>query len=96
LKAWRVHELGEPEDVMTFDDLDEPVAGPEQLLVQVDAVALNFPDLLLCRGLYQEKPPLPFTASGSSLRPDSPMAASQSASWSRPRGRCTSRLTCRR
>jgi NADPH2:quinone reductase len=61
VKAWRVHRLGEPEDVLRFDDVDEPVAGPGQLRVQVDAVALNFPDLLLCRGLYQDKPPLPFT-----------------------------------
>jgi NADPH2:quinone reductase len=31
------------------------------LRLRVDAVALNFPDVLLCRGQYQEKPPLPFT-----------------------------------
>jgi NADPH2:quinone reductase len=31
------------------------------LRLKVDAVALNFPDVLLCRGMYQEKPELPFT-----------------------------------
>jgi NADPH2:quinone reductase len=61
LKAWRVHELGEPEDVLRFDDVGEPATGSGLLLLQVDAVALNFTDLLLCRGRYQEKPPLPFT-----------------------------------
>ena len=31
------------------------------MVVRVEASALNFPDVLLCRGQYQEKPPLPFT-----------------------------------
>ena len=31
------------------------------MLVRVEACALNFPDVLLARGLYQEKPALPFT-----------------------------------
>ncbi len=61
MKAWQVHELGEPQDVLRWVDVEDPVAGPGQLLVHVDAVALNFPDILLCRGIYQEKPPLPFT-----------------------------------
>ena len=38
-----------------------PEPGPGQLRVRVSAVALNFPDALMVRGLYQEKPPLPFT-----------------------------------
>ena len=61
MKAWQVHELGEPQDVLRWVDLPDPVAGPGQLRVKVDAVALNFPDILLCKGMYQEKPPLPFT-----------------------------------
>src|SRR3954468_18652408 len=61
MKAWQVQELGEPEDVLRWVDVDEPATGPGLLHVQVDAVALNFPDVLLCRGMYQEKPPLPFT-----------------------------------
>ncbi|MBC7373389.1 MAG: NADPH:quinone oxidoreductase family protein [Frankiales bacterium] len=61
MRAWRVHELGEPQDVLRWDEVPEPEAHPELLRLRVDAVALNFPDLLLCRGLYQDKPPLPFT-----------------------------------
>ncbi len=61
MRAWRLHELGEPQDVLRLEEVPEPVAGPGQLRLRVDAVALNFPDLLICRGLYQEKPPLPFT-----------------------------------
>lgn len=41
-------------------DWPEPVAGPGEVLVEVKAAALNFPDLLMIQGLYQERPPLPF------------------------------------
>lgn len=34
--------------------------GPGQARVRMQAVALNFPDLLMTRGLYQFKPPVPF------------------------------------
>ncbi len=61
MRAWQVHELGEPQDVLRLEDVPEPEAGPGMLRLRVDAVALNFPDVLLCRGTYQEKPELPFT-----------------------------------
>ena len=38
-----------------------PVRAPGQLLVRVRAASLNYPDLLMTRGAYQLKPPLPFT-----------------------------------
>jgi len=61
MKALRVHRLGEPRDVLTLEDVPTPEPGPNQLLVRVRAAAVNFPDVLLCRGGYQIKPPLPFT-----------------------------------
>lgn len=61
MRAWQVAELGDPADVLRLVDAPEPVAGPDQLRVRVHAVALNFPDVLLCQGKYQERPPLPFT-----------------------------------
>jgi NADPH2:quinone reductase len=61
MRAWRVHELGEPEDVMRLEDVPDPEPGANEVLIDIAACALNFPDVLLCRGLYQEKPPLPFT-----------------------------------
>ncbi|MCK0089285.1 NADPH:quinone oxidoreductase family protein [Rhodococcus sp. F64268] len=61
MKAWRVHELGEPRDVLRFEEIDDPVAGTGQLLVRTLAAPANFPDVLLCRGKYQVKPSLPFT-----------------------------------
>jgi NADPH:quinone reductase len=61
VKAWRVHELGEPADVLRLDDVPDPEPGPGQIKVRVLGAAANFPDLLMCRGQYQVKPPLPFT-----------------------------------
>lgn len=38
-----------------------PQPGPGEALVRVRAASVNFPDLLMTRGEYQLKPPLPFT-----------------------------------
>jgi NADPH:quinone reductase len=61
MRAWQTHELGEPSAVLRLEDVDEPLAGDGDVVIEVEAAALNFPDVLLCRGQYQEKPPLPFT-----------------------------------
>ena len=41
-------------------DWPDPSAAPGEVVVDVKAAALNFPDLLMVQGLYQERPPLPF------------------------------------
>ena len=61
MKAWQVNRHGEPEDVLELLEVPRPVPGAGQLLVRVLAAAANFPDLLMCRGTYQVRPPLPFT-----------------------------------
>ncbi|MEU8892718.1 NADPH:quinone oxidoreductase family protein [Streptomyces sp. NPDC048442] len=61
MQAWRVHENGEPGEVMRLEEVDRPVPGDGQLLLKVRAANINFPDALLCRGEYQIRPPLPFT-----------------------------------
>ena len=43
-----------------MEDWPEPAAAAGEVVVDVKAAALNFPDLLMIRGLYQERPPLPF------------------------------------
>jgi NADPH2:quinone reductase len=59
--AWRVHSYGEPEDALALDAVSPREPGQGEATVAVEAVGLNFPDLLLCAGRYQERPPLPFS-----------------------------------
>ncbi|RHW24758.1 NADPH:quinone oxidoreductase family protein [Nocardioides immobilis] len=61
MRAWQVAGLGEPADVMTLVEIADPEPGPRQLVVRVLASPANFPDALMCRGLYQVRPDLPFT-----------------------------------
>src|ERR1700750_2210797 len=61
MRAWQVPELGEPRDVLTLAEVPDPVPGPGQVLVRVLGAAANFPDVLMCRGGYPVRPPLPFT-----------------------------------
>ncbi len=60
MRAVRVHELIGPSG-LRVDDLPDPSAGPGQVLIDVRASGVNFPDVLLSRGLYQFKPPPPFS-----------------------------------
>jgi NADPH2:quinone reductase len=59
-RAWRVHRYGAPADALELDTIDVPEPGPGEATVDIEAVGLNFPDLLVCAGGYQERPPLPF------------------------------------
>jgi NADPH2:quinone reductase len=61
MRAWQIHELGDPRDVLTLDQVPDPEPGPGQVLVRVLGAAANFPDVLMCQGAYQVRPPLPFT-----------------------------------
>ncbi len=60
MRAWQVQELGEPKEALALVEVEEPRAKPGEVVVEVEAAALNFFDILLCRGEYQEKPELPF------------------------------------
>jgi NADPH:quinone reductase len=61
VKAWQVSRYGAPVDVLEFAEVPRPAPGPGQVLVRVLAAAANFPDILLCQGTYQVRPPVPFT-----------------------------------
>jgi NADPH:quinone reductase len=61
MRAWRVHELGDPAEVLRLEDVESPSPGRGQVRVAVAAAGLNFFDDLVCRGLYQDHPALPFT-----------------------------------
>ncbi|MFJ6087011.1 NADPH:quinone oxidoreductase family protein [Streptomyces sp. NPDC092369] len=61
MQAWQVHENGEPSEVMRLQDVETPTPGDGQVLLKVRAANINFPDVLMARGQYQVRPPLPFT-----------------------------------
>ncbi|QIG53478.1 NADPH:quinone oxidoreductase family protein [Altererythrobacter sp. BO-6] len=63
MKALRSHTVGGPE-TLTLDEIDVPVPGKGEVLVDVKACAINFPDTLIIRDLYQFKPPRPFAPGG--------------------------------
>ena len=63
MKALRSHEVGGPE-TLTLDEVEVPMPGKGQLLVDVKACAINFPDTLMIRDMYQFKPPRPFSPGG--------------------------------
>lgn len=48
-------------DSPAFHDLDMPEPTPGKVVVSVSACGLNFADLLMIDGKYQERPPLPVT-----------------------------------
>ena len=64
MKAWQVQQLGDPEQALRLEEVEEPEPGRGEVVVEVEAAALNFFDILLCRGEYQERPDLPFTPGG--------------------------------
>lgn len=62
MKALRVERLSGDLSGVALADLPAPARGDGEVLVQVRAASLNFPDLLMTRGGYQFKPEVPFTA----------------------------------
>lgn len=61
MKSWFVTKLGEPNLALEMKEIPRPVPKKGEVLIKVNAFALNFFDILQCRGKYQEKPELPFT-----------------------------------
>ena len=60
MQALRVQALAPDYAGCALVDLPVPAPSPGEALIRVRAAALNFPDLLMTRGEYQLKPPLPF------------------------------------
>lgn len=63
MKALLSRAPGGPE-TLELAEIDDPVAGPGQLLVRVKACAINYPDVLIIEDKYQFKPPRPFAPGG--------------------------------
>lgn len=60
MRAALVQEFGPPETLVT-GELADPVAGPGEVLVEVAAAGVNFPDVLVVAGSYQILPERPFS-----------------------------------
>lgn len=60
MKAVICHEFG-PIETLSVEDCPDPAAGRGEIVVDVHAAGVNFPDGLMVRGEYQVKPPRPFT-----------------------------------
>lgn len=63
MKALLCTQFGSLDD-LTVADIPAPVAGPGQVLIDVKAASVNYPDALMVQGKYQVRPPLPFAAGG--------------------------------
>ncbi len=57
MKAWVVEQIGAP---MQLRERPVPEPGPGEVLVRIEACGINFADLLMLEGKYQETPPVPF------------------------------------
>lgn len=60
MRAALVQEFGPPENLVP-GELADPVAGPGEVLVEVAAAGVNFPDILVVAGSYQILPERPFS-----------------------------------
>lgn len=60
MRALIVDSLGPDYEGVSLKDIPPPTPRPGEVLVRVRAASVNFPDILMTKGEYQLKPPLPF------------------------------------
>lgn len=60
MRALVCRELSEDFSRTRLEEVATPAPGPGEVRVRIGAASLNFPDLLMLKGLYQHKPDLPF------------------------------------
>ena len=63
MKAVLCTHFGLP-DTLQVKEVANPVAGPKQVVINVAACGVNFPDVLIIQNKYQFKPELPFSPGG--------------------------------
>jgi len=64
MKALVCKELGLADKLELVDDWADPELGDHDVLIEVKAAGLNFPDVLIIQGKYQIQPELPFIPGG--------------------------------
>src|SRR3984885_13623316 len=60
MRAVVVEKLAPNYEGVVLKEIETPKPGPGEVLVKVRAASVNLPHLLMTRGEYQHKPPLPF------------------------------------
>jgi len=60
MRAIRCNQYGPPES-LSIEELPDLVPQAGQIVIDVKAASVNFPDVLIIQNKYQFKPPLPFT-----------------------------------
>ncbi|MFL5360285.1 MAG: NADPH:quinone oxidoreductase family protein [Myxococcales bacterium] len=63
MKALVCSEFG-PIDTLAIGDLPDPTPGPGEVVINVHAAGVNFPDVLIVQGRYQFRPERPFAPGG--------------------------------
>lgn len=58
MRAYQIDRYGDP---ATLREIGTPEPGPGEVRLRIAACGLNFADLLMLKGEYQERPPLPMT-----------------------------------
>lgn len=58
MKAMLCKALGQP---MILEEISSSIPKKKEVLITIKACSVNFPDTLMVQGLYQFKPPLPFS-----------------------------------
>ena len=60
--AWRVVRYGSPSEALRLEDIDDPVPGDNEALVEVTSTVLNYNEVDGCYGRYRTvDPPVPYT-----------------------------------
>ena len=63
MKAYLCREFG-PISTHQVETINEPVPSDNEVLIEVFAAGVAFPDVLVVQGLYQIKPEFPFSPGG--------------------------------
>ena len=63
MRAAMLHEYGPPENLVV-EEVPDPEPRPNQIVVDIHACGVNFPDVLMVQDKYQFKPRLPFAPGG--------------------------------
>ena len=65
MRTWQMHELGDPWTDLQLDEAEAPTPGPGQIGIDVEAVGVAFPNVLMAQGKYQVKSTPPFSPAES-------------------------------